>query len=403
MWEYELAKPVNSMFNLNNGTVMSQNRIKLASLLILGVLIGCSGDSAPPNQQILVTNNEATNGDGINANNTDTGGDAGADAGIPNGDTGDAGETTAATTEAGATAGNTDAGTDTTDGTDTDGGTTTPGPAVYPAGSLAFELSNIAGLTTAFFALQAANLDEAIDDPENSFTLFLPINEAFVDLASPSDFVLERHKAAPAVLSGELVNYNGRALNMDDGSALIVEGDTARTLTIAGANVLRSDVVGTNGSTSVVHIIDTVIPEPTVSPYPPGSLTDVLFQRGDMTNALAAIRAAWLVGVLNDSNNAWTMFLPTDSVLTDPDDLNTQVHLYLKSAASSEDLVGLVGTRIRTNGGHTFLIGGGGTDPLTIGNVEIVEADLQSENESGTVVHIIDGLMMPDCCDPDKQ
>jgi len=456
---------------------MLQNLIKLASFLVLGLLISCSsGDGDEPSRLIVVTADDADNGSSTANANTDTGSVTGSDTGTQSGgagnDTSSAGDTNTPTTGTDSTSGNTtdtganntDAGTDATAGTVTDGtatagtdtttgvdttgttddiGTTTDGTATdgattagdtdggndtagtaddgdtagtadggttagtdtggtgtttagnnYPSGSLAGRIESEGNLSSALAALQQANLDLSIDDPMNEWTLFLPTDEAIAALASPSDFDLQRHIAIGAVSSATLAALNGRVLNMNNGDAFIVDGST-QDLTIAGAAVIKTDIGG-DFSESVLHVIDTVIVEDTGSPYPAGSLADVLFNDGDMTNVLDALEANGLDLALNDSFNQWTLFLPVDSALDDPADFDVQVHIYTLAAVDSESLTGIVGLPLFMNSGNFFDVGGGGTEPLTIGNVTIVEEDVRGEDNAGPIVHKIDGVLLPE-------
>jgi len=406
--------------NTNTGNVTgSETGTPASSAGDTGSDTTSTGDTTPSTTETNSTSGDATD-TGINT--TDAGADATAGTGTDDPDAtteGDTTETTDATgtatdgtatggattttdtdagndsagTDEGATAGTTGTDDGTTAGADTDGTVTTdPG---YPLGSLANQIVSEGNLGSALKALQDANLDLSIDDPMNEWTLFLPTDEAIAALDLPSDFVLRRHIATGAVSSTTLSALNGRMLNMNNGDALIVDGGGTQDLTIAGATVIKSDIQG-NLTNSVVHIIDTVIVDDTGnSPYTAGSLADVLFNRGDMTIALDGLQTAGLIEAINDPTKLWTLFLPVDSALDDPADFVSQVHIYTLGANDSEFLTGISGLPLLMSSNDIFAVGGGGTEPLTIGGIEIIEEDVQNEDSEGSFVHIIDGVLVP--------
>ena len=348
-------------------------------------------------------------GEDTNGTTDDTGtttdGTATATVGTTAGSDTDAGNDSAGTdgTDAGETAGTTGTDDGTTTGTDGTGtitaGTTTAGTTDYPIGSLAYVLNNDSDLSLAFEALQNANLDLAIDDPRNEFTLFLPTNEAIEALTSPSDFDIQRHIASGAVSSATLAALDGRVLNMNDGQALIVEGGGAEPLTIAGAELISVDIFG-NSSTTVAHVIDTVIGDSTEPEFPIGSLAAILNDRDEddmsiVLDLLVADNDRELI--LIDSRLQWTLFLPNDIALEGAEeDFIIDNHIFDIAVYPSTDLAGLSGSEIVMSSGNSFLIEGGTANvPLTIGGVEIVEADVQRDDMEGAIVHIINGVLVP--------
>ncbi len=432
---------------------MLQGLIKLTGFLVLGLLIGCSGGSSEPAGELVVVvpgqadvgtdanagtepnepNTSGTDTDvGTTGVETDASGNTDDNGTTDDGETGDGGATDEGTstdegttggtdaegtddggttggtdgegTDDGGTTGGTDGeGTDdggTTGGTDgegtDDGGTTTGGMTTYPVGSLANQLNNQADLSIAFAVLQAADLDEAINESSNEFTLFLPTNGAFEALASQTEFELDTHIASGIVSSDVLLDFSGRELTMRNDRRLTLGGDSTQSLTIEGAALIRLDIVGNTGP-SVVHVVDSVIGEEVISnPYPEGSLAFVLFERGDMTNALEALQAAGLDDGLNVPMNQWTLFLPTDSAFDDQSDFNVLGHINENVMFRSGSLEGLVGTSFGMTSGDVYMFGGGGTELLTIGNATIVEPDVQPIADRGPVVHIIDSILVPE-------
>jgi len=279
-----------------------------------------------------------------------------------------AGDTAGATTDGGATA-----------GTDADGGdtsTTTSGQTVYPVGSLAYQINN----------------------PINEWTLFLPTNEAFEALDSPSDFDIQKHIAPNVFSFADLSTWNGLGLIMDDGRGLIVDGDGTPTdpLTIAESTLIRADIIGDTG-TSVVHVIDTVIGESTGPDYPRGSLGEILTENEDVSAVLSLFAAEASRLILIDSRLEWTIFLPNNAALENAqDDFILDNHIYEEAVLKATDLTGQSGEALEMISDNSFEIGGGSTnEPLTIGGYNIIEFDVQREDMEGAVVHIIDGVLVP--------
>jgi len=305
-----------------------------------------------------------------------------------------AGTTTGATTGAttGPTAGTTaGATTGATEGATT--GSTTSGSTGYAEGSLAALLESETNLSTAFEVLQNAGVDQLLNDPDIEWTVFLPTNEAL--LADPS-FDYEKHVHTGGALSATaLTGLSGQTLLMFDTRELYVGGGGANPLTIAGSTVIEADLMG-NASPSVVHVIDTVIGDNVGSPYPPGTLLDTLFKRGDLLNALSALKTVGLDLSLNDPASIWTVFLPNDDALNTPDDFDAQVHIYTTTALTLEMLTGLSGSDLTMNSSDLFSLAGGEPGvPLSIGGFDIIEADFQDEAGGGPIVHIIDGVLAP--------
>lgn len=114
-----------------------------------------------------------------------------------------------------------------------------------------------------------------------------------------------------------------------------------------------------------------------------------------MTIALEALKTEGLDDGLNVPMNQWTLFLPIDSAFHDPSDFNVLGHINQNVSFRSGALEGLVGLPMGMTSGDVFLFGGGGTEPLTIGDATIDEPDVQPIPNRGPVVHIIDRMLVP--------
>ena len=111
-------------------------------------------------------------------------------------------------------------------------------------------------------ALQAAGLVKTLKDP-GPFTVFAPTDEAFAKLPPGTVEALLKDKAKlAAVLTYHVVP--GRVMASDVAKlneSTTVQGQTVRLSTAGGvkvndANVIKADIVASNG---VIHVIDTVI------------------------------------------------------------------------------------------------------------------------------------------------
>ena len=114
-------------------------------------------------------------------------------------------------------------------------------------------------------ALQAADLVETLKGA-GPFTVFAPSDEAFAKLpAGTLEALLQpenRPKLRRILTSHVVAGRNMAADVVKTSSAKAVSGDTLTIasrdggVTIGGTNVVKTDIVATNG---VIHVIDTVI------------------------------------------------------------------------------------------------------------------------------------------------
>lgn len=110
-----------------------------------------------------------------------------------------------------------------------------------------------------------AGLQDFLEDPEVSLTVFVPTDAAFGEVnvdALPGDqlkAVLEYHIVEQAMLSGDL--SDGQTITTRNGTDLTINvgGDGTLTLNSGAATILEADLEGING---VVYIIDSVLTPP---------------------------------------------------------------------------------------------------------------------------------------------
>lgn len=122
-------------------------------------------------------------------------------------------------------------------------------------------------LSTLVAAVTAADLVETLQG-EGPFTVFAPTNEAFADIQSTVDTLLEPENKDDLtnVLTYHVVPGTYAAADLKDGQELTtvqgekltvsVDGDTVK---VGDATVTQADVTTSNG---VVHVIDTVLVPP---------------------------------------------------------------------------------------------------------------------------------------------
>ena len=124
-----------------------------------------------------------------------------------------------------------------------------------------------ANLSTLFTAVGDAGLAGTLSDNEATFTVFAPLNSAFDAISGTvasltneqlvtvlTYHVLETEVRAADVTSGIVPTVSGQSISITvmDGAVSIADADESN----ADANVVLTDVQGTNG---VVHVIDAVL------------------------------------------------------------------------------------------------------------------------------------------------
>lgn len=118
--------------------------------------------------------------------------------------------------------------------------------------------------STLVAAAKAAGLVEALSG-EGPFTIFAPTNEAFeklpegtvATLLKPENkeklaAILKYHVVAGKVMAADVTAGKVKTLNGAEATIAIKEGK----VTIDKANIVKTDITGTNG---VIHVIDSVI------------------------------------------------------------------------------------------------------------------------------------------------
>jgi len=121
-----------------------------------------------------------------------------------------------------------------------------------------------ADFSTLVAAVKAAGLAETLSG-DGPFTIFAPTNEAFAklpagtveDLLKPENKeklagILTYHVVGAKVMAADVKSGEVKTVNGKKFTVKVADGK----VTVDGANVVKTDIVGTNG---VIHVIDAVI------------------------------------------------------------------------------------------------------------------------------------------------
>jgi uncharacterized surface protein with fasciclin (FAS1) repeats len=136
------------------------------------------------------------------------------------------------------------------------------------AGTIVDIASTTDGFGTLVAAVSAADLVDTLNS-DGPFTVFAPTDDAFAALPpGVLDALLlpENKELLTKILTYHVVSGQVMAADVTDGDVATVEGQnvtisTADGVTINGAKVTQTDIVGSNG---VIHVIDAVILPPDV-------------------------------------------------------------------------------------------------------------------------------------------
>ena len=117
--------------------------------------------------------------------------------------------------------------------------------------------------STLVAAVKAAGLVDTLNG-DGPFTIFAPTNEAFAKLpkGTVEDLLKpENKKKLVAILTYHVVSGRVMAVDVKAGKVKTVQGGeleiaTEGGVTVNGAKVVKTDIVGKNG---VIHVIDTVV------------------------------------------------------------------------------------------------------------------------------------------------
>ena len=253
--------------------------------------------------------------------------------------------------------------------------------------------------STLVTALEAAGLLETLSG-DGPFTVFAPTDEAFDALpagtvegllADPAALanVLTYHVVSGSVMASDVVNLTSATTLQ--GEPLVVS--VADGVAINQANVLQTDVVGSNG---VIHVIDSVLLPPSQD------IVDIAVEAGTFTTLVAALEAAGLVDTLR-GEGAFTVFAPTDeafaqlpsgtleALLNDIPTLTSILTYHVvPGQVFSGDVVNV--TEAPTLQGQAIDVAVTNGMVVLDGESTVVATDLLATNG---VVHVIDRVILP--------
>ena len=275
-----------------------------------------------------------------------------------------------------------------------------------PAGpALGDDIVDIVVSTDAVSTLEAAVVAAELTGPLQAagpFTVFAPRNEAFdalgaevvqallesenVDLLSS---VLGYH-VVPGVAARSTSLTNGQSVTTLQGQTLSI-GVSGSTVTVNGATVVSADIEATNG---IIHLIDEVL-------VPEVDIVDVAVLNGFPT-LVDLVRTAGLEATLRSDNGGagFTVFAPTEAAFA-----------ALTAVPSGQALIDVLtyhvvpatvpssalsnGQAVTTVEGGTFTVNLGGSVTITDAMGETVEVIVTDVPASNGVVHVIDGVILP--------
>ena len=255
-------------------------------------------------------------------------------------------------------------------------------------------------------AIDAAGLTATLQDPNGTFTVFAPDNDAIDDLATALgvtiadlladpdlEDILLYHVLGAEVNSGDL--SNGQiAQPLNNANTIKITTD-APGVFINHAEVNAPDLAATNG---VVHSLDAVI-------LPATTVADIAIGSTDHTTLVAAVIQARLLPALTNPFAELTVFAPTDDafgdalaaldltaaqLLASPDLTDILLYHVLGAEVASTDLNnGMLAQPL--NASNTLKVTLDGAD-VFINQAQVSAANLAADNG---LVHVLDAVVLP--------
>ncbi|MDF1576569.1 MAG: fasciclin domain-containing protein [Bacteroidales bacterium] len=251
-------------------------------------------------------------------------------------------------------------------------------------------------------AVVGAGLAETLSDAAGTFTVFAPTDDAFAALGDnvPADLtpILLYHVLGSPVYSDEISSGIINSLNESD-PEIVVEVSDMGVMLNGSANVIATDIVGTNG---VIHVIDQLI-----LPINNQSILDAAMGLADFSSLVAALAKANLASTFM-MDGAFTVFAPTndafaaflESANLAFEDLTAEAlapilkyHVLGSKALSGSLATGYVNTIYEAQEGYpvTLYVEVDGGVKLNA-NINVTAADVETSNG---LIHVIDGVLSP--------
>lgn len=256
-------------------------------------------------------------------------------------------------------------------------------------------------------AIQAANLQGALQNPAATLTVFAPDNAAFSALATSLGVTVPDLLVLPNlsdILLYHVLGTTANAASITNG--LIVQPlNPANTikLSIVGGNVFANqaqvnaaDLTAANG---VVHSLNAVI-------LPNLTVADVAIGNTAYSSLVAALVKAELLPVVTDPFSKFTVFAPSNTAFTNlatalnvtvADLLNLPTlrdillyHVLATEVPSSAVTNGMIATPASTT--NTLKLTKKGNGDIFVNQAKVVNPDLTATNG---VVHTLDAVVLP--------
>jgi len=253
-------------------------------------------------------------------------------------------------------------------------------------------------------AVKAAGLVETLSG-KGPFTVFAPTDEAFAKLPKETlesllkpenkaklTSILTYHVAAAQMPASDVVKTTSIATVNGQSLTVVVKDGK---VTVDGANVIATDVMGKNG---VIHVIDTVV-------LPKPNLVETAANAKSFSTLLAAATAAGLAETLANGG-PFTVFAPTDEAfaklpkgtvesLLKPENKDKLVsilkHHVVAGTVMAAQAVEL--TEAKTIGETKLTLSfDKKAKVLTVGGAKVVSADVVAGNG---VIHVVDTVILP--------
>jgi uncharacterized surface protein with fasciclin (FAS1) repeats len=256
-------------------------------------------------------------------------------------------------------------------------------------------------------ALIAADLDDDLQNPSGTFTVFAPDDAAFSVLATELGTTVPGLLASPylsdillyhvlGITVGSSAVTNGAVVNpLNTANSLKLTKTATNTVFVNHASVTAADVQADNG---VVHVINHVL-------LPVETVIDVALDNGFTTLATALVQEE-LIPVLSNPFAQFTAFAPSNSAF---DSLATALNTTVSGLLALPNLSNVLkyhvlGTEVLsvaiTNGAvvnplntaNSLKLTKTTTNTVFVNHASVTAADVQADNG---VVHVINRVLLP--------
>jgi transforming growth factor-beta-induced protein len=265
-------------------------------------------------------------------------------------------------------------------------------------------ISNSEDHLTLQAVLELTGLDEALSDPEVSYTVFAPTDAAFEALDQEVlEAVLENEELLTAILLYHVALGTTLSTDLENGQEIttvlgenIIVTINENGVFINDAQVTVADLVADNG---VVHVIDAVLIPGSDEPF---TVFDIISNSEDHLTLQAVLELTGLDAALSDPEVSYTVFAPTDAAfealdqevleaVLENEELLTAILLYHVALGTtlSTDLEN--GQEITTVLGENIIVTIN-ENGVFINDAQVTVADLVADNG---VVHVIDAVLIP--------